>query len=114
MMKTRLLATIFAGLIVFTLLPSHQLHAEQPQMNEAIEQLELARKSEHPLEHLKKAKHHLEEAKHDKHGERVKALHQVDEAIEAARKGEHKRMEEHITRAIRETREGKHEAGRRK
>ena len=52
---------------------------------------------------------HLEEASHNKHGERVVAVHQINEAIEAARKHEHKRMEEHIAHAIKDIREGKEE-----
>lgn len=78
-------------------------------MEEALEQLEKARKSEHPIDHLENAKRHLEDAVHNKHGERAEALHQVFEAIEAARKDEHHRMEEHIGFAIMEIREGKHE-----
>ena len=87
-------------------------HAAQPEMNGAIEQLEHARKARHPIEHLEKAKHELEEAKHNKHGERVEALKQVHEAIEAARHHNHKAMHAHIDAAIREIREGKHAASR--
>ena len=91
-----------------------QLRAAQPQMNEAIEQLEKAKHSEHPMEHLEKAKHHLEEASHNKGGERVEAIHQINEAMQMDRKHEHRRMEEHIDRAIKEIREGKEEGRRRK
>ena len=84
--------------------------AKQPQMNEAIEQLEHARKARHPIEHLEKAKYHLEHAEHNKGGERVEAINQVNEAIAAARKYEHHRMENHISHAIEDIREGKHKA----
>jgi hypothetical protein len=84
--------------------------AKQPEMNGAIVQLEEARHAKHPIEHLERAKHELEEAKHNKHGERIEALKQVHEAIEAARHHNHKAMEAHITAAIREVREGKHAA----
>ena len=85
--------------------------AEQPLMNKAIDQLELARKHDH-IEHLEKARHALEEAAHDKGGERAEAIHHINEAINAAKKDEHKRMEEQIDLAIRDVREGKHDARR--
>ena len=84
--------------------------ASQPEMNGAIVQLEEAKHAKHPIEHLEKAKHELEEAKHNKHGERVEAIKQVDAAIAAAHKHEHKVMEKHIDAAIHEVREGKQAA----
>jgi DNA-binding IclR family transcriptional regulator len=84
----------------------------QPEMNQAILQLEEAKHARHPIEHLEKAKRDLEDAKHNKHGERVEALKQVHEAIEAARHDKHKAMEMHIDAAIREIREGKRAARR--
>jgi hypothetical protein len=83
--------------------------ADQPLMNRAIEQLEMARKGEH-IEHLEKAKHALEEAAHDKGGERAEAIHHIDEAIAAAKHDEHKRMEGHIDEAIAAVRAGKRDA----
>ncbi len=112
-MKTTKISIIIATIGMFTLSSGLRLQAEQPKMNEALEQLEKARKSDHPVEHLERAKHDLELAEHNKHGERVEAIHQVNEAISFARKGEMKHMEAHIDLAIREVREGKHEAGRR-
>lgn len=85
-------------------------HTAQPEMSEAIVQLEEAKHAKHPILHLEKAKHDLEDAKHNKHGERVEAIHQVNEAIAAAHKHEHKVMEKHIDAAIRDVREGKHAA----
>ncbi|MEO6741020.1 MAG: hypothetical protein ABIP20_12260, partial [Chthoniobacteraceae bacterium] len=87
-------------------------HAGQPEMNGAIVQLEEAKHARHPVEHLEKAKHDLEAAKHNKHGERVEAIHHVEEAIAAAHKHSHKAMEAHIDAAIRDVREGKHAARR--
>jgi Small metal-binding protein len=110
-MKTTPLSSILCilSLMIALTLGAGRLLAEQPEMNMAIEQLEMAKKGA-PIEHLEKAKHHLEEAKRDKGGERVEAIHQIDEAIAAARKDEHKRMEEHIDKAIADVREGKHDA----
>ena len=98
---------------------------KQPEMNAAIEQLEharkahhpieqleQARKAHHPIEQLEQAKHELEEARHNKGGERVEAIKQVNEAIEAAHHHNHKAMHEHIEAAIREVRESKHAASR--
>ena len=85
-------------------------HAGQPEMNGAIVQLDEAKHARHPIEHLESAKHELEDAKHNKHGERVEAIRHVTEAIEAARKHEHKAMEAHIDAAIHEVREGRHAA----
>ena len=85
-------------------------HTAQPEMSEAIVQLEEAKRAKHPIEHLEKAKHDLEDAKHNKHGERVEAIHQVNAAIAAAHKHEHKVMEKHIDAAIHEVREGKQAA----
>ena len=85
---------------------------KQPEMNAAIEQLEHARKAHHPIEQLEQAKHELEEARHNKGGERVEAIKQVNEAIEAAHHHNHKAMHEHIEAAIREVRESKHAASR--
>jgi hypothetical protein len=87
-----------------------RLRADQPEMNDAIDQLEKAKHDDHPIEHLEKAKHHLEEAEHNKHGERRKAIGQIDMAIEDAHKAERRRMEGHIEAAIVEIREGKHDA----
>ncbi len=103
------LSLVAAGVLTFTLGTSRLL-AIQPEMNDAIDQLEKAKHDEHPIEHLEKAKHHLEEAEHNKHGERVKAIAQIDLAIEDARKVERHRMEEHIEAAIVEIREGKSDA----
>ncbi len=89
---------------------AHTAHTAQPEMNEAIVQLEEAKRAKHPIVHLEKAKHDLEDAKHNKHGERVEAIHQVNAAIAAAHKHEHKVMEKHIDAAIHEVREGKQAA----
>ena len=114
-MKTFLSKSVICAVSIVALtLGTTRLQAAQPEMNDAIEQLEKAKHAEHPMEHLEKAKLHLEEAEHNKRGERVEAIHQVNEAIEAHRKGEHKLMEEHIDFAIKEIREGKHEARPRK
>jgi hypothetical protein len=112
-MKTSRLSTL-ACILSLAVLPlgASRLLAEQPEMNKAIEQLEMAKKGDKPnhIEHLEKAKKHLEEAKRDKGGERVEAIHHIDEALAACRKDEHKRMEEQIDEAIRSVREGKHDA----
>ena len=102
-MKTSVIALVSLSILVL----SGRIPAAQPQMNEAIEQLEAARKAKHPVEHLEKALHHLEAAKKDKGGERVEAIHQTMQAISAAKKDEHRLMEEHITKAIHDIREGK-------
>ncbi len=110
-MKTPLIkSTVFALSAMLLATGTARLYAGQPEMTGAIEQLEHARKSEHPLEHLEKAKHDLKEAAHNKHGERVEAIHQIEEAIKDEKKHEHHRMEEHIERAIKEIREGKRDA----
>ena len=85
-------------------------HTAQPEMNQAIAQLEEAKHAGHPVAHLEKAKHDLEDARHNKHGERVEALKHVHAAIEAAHHDKHKAMEEHINAAIHDIREGKHAA----
>ena len=114
-MKTSIIRTLAITTAILGLSAgSTRLLAAQPEMNEAIEQLEKAKHSEHPIEHLERAKHHLEEARHNKHGERVEAIHQINEAIADAKKHEHRRMEEHIDRAIHEVREGKEESRRRR
>ncbi len=105
--KTNLLIALFS--VIAIALGAGRAMADQPLMNKAIEQLEMAKKGEH-REHLEKAKHALEEAAHDKGGERKEAIHHIDEALEALKKDEHKRMEEHIEQAIHEVREGKREA----
>jgi DNA integrity scanning protein DisA with diadenylate cyclase activity len=84
------------------------VRAAQPEMNAALANLEEAKHSHHPIEHLERAKHELEDAKHNKHGERVAAIRQVHEAIEAARHHHHRAMHEHIERAIHDIREGEH------
>lgn len=84
----------------------------QPEMNQAIIQLEEAKHSRQPIEHLERAKNDLQDAKHNKAGERVEAIKHVNEAIEAARKHNHKAMEVHIDAAIRDIRQGKHAARR--
>ena len=86
------------------------MHTAQPEMNQALVQLEEARHGKHPIVHLEKAKNDLQDAKHNKHGERVEAIKQVNEAIAAAHKHNHKAMEVHIAAAIRAIREGKHAA----
>ncbi|MEI7822408.1 MAG: hypothetical protein WCK55_15960 [Verrucomicrobiota bacterium] len=86
------------------------MHTAQPEMNQALVQLEEAKHSKHPIVHLEKAKDDLQDAKHNKHGERVEAIKQVNEAIAAAHKHNHKAMETHIAAAIRDIREGKHAA----
>jgi hypothetical protein len=85
----------------------NRLHADQPEMNMAIEQLEKAKHEPNHAEHLEKAKFHLEEAARNKHGERVAAIEQIRMALDDVRKGELHRMEEHINAAIHEVREGK-------
>jgi hypothetical protein len=87
-------------------------HAAQPEMNQAIVQLEEARHARHPIEHLERAKNDLQDASHNKNGERVEAIRHVNEAIEAARHHDHRAMEGRIDAAIRDVREGKHAARR--
>ena len=108
-MKTTI-KSLLAAVCAFAL--SATVHALQPEMNEAIHNLEEAKHHERPIEHLEKAKHHLEEAAHNKHGERVAAIRQIDEAIAAHRAGDHRAMHEHIERAIHEVREGERDARR--
>lgn len=108
-MKTRI-RSIFAAICTLALCGT--VRAIQPEMNEALHNLEEAKHGKNPIEHLEKAKRHLEEAAHNKHGERVEAIKQINEAIAAHQHKEHKAMHEHIERAIREVREGEREAGR--
>jgi DNA integrity scanning protein DisA with diadenylate cyclase activity len=89
------------------------VQALQPEMNAALANLEEAKHSRHPIEHLERAKHDLEDARHNKHGERVEAIHQINDAILAANEHHHEAMHEHIERAIHEIREGEHLARRR-
>lgn len=84
----------------------------QPEMNQAIVQLEEARRARHPIEHLERAKNDLQDARRNKGGERVEAIRHVNEAIEAARHHNVRAMEGHIDAAIRDVREGKHDARR--
>jgi hypothetical protein len=108
MKLTPLRTTLITVLSMLALtLGANRLHAEQVEMNMAIEQLEKAKHDERHIEHLEKAKFHLEEARHNKHGERVEAMHQIDLAIEDAKAHDFHRMEEHIDHAIHEVREGK-------
>jgi hypothetical protein len=99
------LITVLSALALTT--GAARLHAEQVEMNMAIEQLEKAKHDENHIEHLEKAKFHLEEARHNKHGERVEAMRQIDMAIGDAKAHEFRRMEEHIDHAIHDVREGK-------
>ncbi len=105
-MKTRNILTLCATIGLLILTPALRLQAEPPSY-EAIEQLDKAKHSEHPIEHLEHAKHEIEEAVRLHRWDRAKAIEQVNEAIEAERKGERHRMEEHIERAIHEIKEGK-------
>ncbi len=108
-MKTPI-KSILAAICTFALCGT--VRAFQPEMNEALHNLEEAKHGKNPIEHLEKAKHHLEEAAHNKHGERLEAIRQINEAIAAHRRKEHKLMHEHIERAIRDVREGEHDASR--
>ena len=108
-LKSLLIAlSAFALCGTATARPAH----EQPEMNQAITQLEEARHARHPIEHLERAKNDLQDARHNKGGERVEAIRHVNEAIEAARHHNHKAMEGHIDAAIRDVRQGKHAARR--
>ena len=104
-MKTNRILTVVAT-IGLLMTPALRVHAES-RAAEAIEQLDRAKRSEHPIEHLEKAKLELEMSDRVKRGEKWEALIQVNEAIEAVRKGEHRMMEKHIERAIHEIKEGK-------
>jgi hypothetical protein len=84
----------------------------QPEMNQAIVQLEEARHARRPIEHLERAKNELQDARHNKGGERVEAIQHVNEAIEAARHNNTRAMEGHIDAAIHDAREGRHDARR--
>jgi hypothetical protein len=111
-MKTHI-KSLLVALSAFALCGTATARAAQPEMNGAIVQLEEAKHARHPIEHLERAKHELEEARHNKGGERVEAIRQVNEAIEAARHDNHRAMHEHIDAAIHEVREGKHDARKR-
>ena len=80
------------------------IQAQASEIDDAIEQLGRAKHSEHPVEHLERAKHNLEDAPHHHHGDRAEALRHTVEAIEAARSGEHRRMEEQIDKALHDLR----------
>lgn len=86
--------------------------APQPKMDEAIDQLQMAKRGESVM-HLEKAKLMLEDAAHNKGGERKEAIEHINQALVFARKGEPRKMEEHIDRAIADAREGKREGKRR-
>ena len=104
-MKSSILALgAIIGLFVFT--PGTSLRAESRAAS-AIDQLDKAKHSEHPIEHLEEARHYLEESDRVKRGEKWEALEQVRAAIESVRRGEHRAMEEHIERAIHDIKEGK-------
>ena len=109
-MKTSKISILLCVLSIMALtLGSTRVMADQPVMNQAIEQLELAKKGEHHLDHLEKAKQLLEQARRDKGGERKEAIQHINEAMVAARKDERKRMETQIDLAIADVREGKRE-----
>jgi hypothetical protein len=113
-MKTPLFRFMIAALSVAAFSLGPTLKADQPRMNEALAELDLARtahKGNH-IEHLENAKRMLEAAAPNKGGERVQAIQDIDRAIEAARNHEGKRMEELIDRATADVRQGKWEGRR--
>ena len=81
--------------------------AQAGEFEDAVAKLEHAKHAAKPIEDLEKARGHLEEAHRNHHGEREEAVHQIGEAIEAARHDEHRKMDEHIDRAIHEIHEAK-------
>jgi hypothetical protein len=82
------------------------------EFEEALDHLERAKWSERDwrperaIENLVAAKHRLEDAIHGHHGERREAISQIDQALDAARHHEFRRVNEHIEAAIHDVREG--------
>ncbi len=77
------------------------LHADdQPRMRAAIDALQAAKKADKPMPYLQMAKKRLENAAKNKKGERNAALEYVQEAIDMAKAGDMKKMEQKINAAI--------------
>lgn len=113
-MKTPQFRAIICAVSLAALTAGTGLKADQPRMNEAIAELEMAKtahKGNH-IDHLENAKRMLEAAAPNKGGERMEAMQNIDRAIAAARQHEGKRMEELIDRAITDVRQGKFEGRR--
>jgi len=113
-MKTNPFRSLICALSLAALSLGPALQADQPRMNEAIAELEMAKtahKGNH-IDHLENARRMLEAAAPNKGGERQQAMANIDRAIEAARNHEGRRMEELIDRAITDVRQGKFEGRR--
>jgi hypothetical protein len=111
-MKTPQFRSLICAISLATLSLGPALRADQPRMNEAIAELEMAKtahKGNH-IDHLENARRMLVAATPNKGGERMEAIQNIDRAIEAARKHEGQRMEELIDRAMTDVRQGKFEA----
>jgi hypothetical protein len=111
-MKTPQFRSLICAVSLAALALGPALQADQPRMNEAIAELEMARtahKGNH-IDHLENARRMLVAAAPNKGGERMEAIQNIDRAIEAARKHEGQRMEELINRAMTDVRQGKFEA----
>jgi hypothetical protein len=113
-MKTPQFRAIVCALSLAAVSLGPGLMADQPRMNEAIAELQMAKTAQkgNHIDHLENAKRMLEAAAPNKGGERVQAMQNIDQAIAAARNHEGKRMEDLIDRAIADVREGKFEGRR--
>jgi len=109
-MKTPTIA-ILAAIGIFALSTgSPRLYGGNSQMDDAIAELELAKNTREHIKHLEEARRHLQIAEKNKAGERVAAIKEVDDAIDAARKSQYRRMEDYIASAIAHIQEGKRKA----
>jgi len=78
------------------------LEEKQPNMENALHDLQEAKTAAEPIPLLEKAKKSLKESKHNKRGYRLDADAPIDKAIEEAKAGHKDKMVEQIDAAIAE------------
>ncbi len=92
----------FACVVMFAHLSAVQAASEnkQPTMEQALHDLQEAKRAADPMSLLEAAKKTLKHAKQNKHGSRLDAIALVDEAISMAKAGDMEKMRQKVDAAI--------------
>ena len=99
-----LVMAVIAGCLLAS--PMAARAADQPKMRAAIDLLQEAKKSDHPIPLMEQAKTRLKNASHNKGGSRVDAIEELNKAIEFAKAGDLEKARGKMNRVISEIHSG--------
>ncbi len=112
-MKTALLILVRVACAILFISSVTLVRADFPQQRKALDELQAAKKADHPLPLLESAKNRITKAnKGDRGGDKKDVIQKIDEAIEQLAAGNKDKMEQKINAAIANLHQGKDKSKR--